>query len=258
MKKYRLPFLVLPILALAWWSYAGGGGLPVWDAAADLQAKWNALQRAAAEVRAYGQMIRQYEQDARGIYNTGEAVLQGAKQLASMPTNLSVFGLLAHYDSAVTRLTGMVDTGTRTMGALYDQVGTVATAAGREKLLGEMQAERLRLIQILVSAQTDQQWVADAQKRMRELVQAANNAEGQKAVAQAVANATAMQAAHNQQVQAWNEALGKVELLEKLEQQAFQAAQALKAQEEAVSWYAHQPAPLPPGFNGFRILPGGQ
>jgi len=202
-------------------------------------------------------MVKSYEQDVRNVYNTGELLYHSGKQLTSIPTNLNVFALLAHYDSALSRLTGMVDTGTRTMGTLYKQVGTVATSAGRESLLGTMQAERVRLMQILVAAKVDQAWVAEAQKRARDLAQAANDAEGQKAVAQAVANAAAMQAAHNKQVQAWNEAVAKVELLERLEQQAFREAAALKAQEAAVAWYTTRPMTVPEGFNGFLIAPQG-
>lgn len=233
------------------------GGLPVYDLAADVQRKFEAVQRYAKEVRDWAQTIKSYEQDARGVYNTAEAVTQGAKQLASMPANLNVFSLLAHYDSALSRLTGMVDGSTRTMGNLYDQVGGIATSAGREELLGKMQAERLRLMQILVAAKVDDRWIAEAQKRARDLAQAANDAEGQKAVAQAVANAAAMQAAHNTQVQAWQEAIAKVELLERIEQQAFREAAALKAREAAVSWYATRPMTLPEGFNGFLIAPQG-
>jgi hypothetical protein len=185
-------------------------------------------------------------------------VYQGAKQLTSMPRDLSVFGLLSHYDFALTRLTGMVSSSTGTMGRIYDQVGTVATAEGRLGLLQNMKAERIRLMQVLISAKTDQQWIADAQKRLREIAQAATDAEGQKAVAQAIAQAAAMQASHTKQVQAWDEAVSKVNLLEKLEQQAIRETQALKAQEEAASWYATRPMTVPDGFNGFLITPSGQ
>jgi len=253
MKKGGLSLLFLVVLP----GFAHAGGLPVYDGVADITAKWNAIQRTAAEVRAYAQLIKSYENDIRGVYNTGEMVYQGSKQLVSMPKDLSVMGLLYHYDSAAARLTGMVSTSTTTMGRIYDQVGTVATAEGRATLLQDMQTERTRLMQILIVAKTDQQWIADAQKRLRDIAQAATDAEGQKAVAQAIAQAAAMQAAHTKQVQAWDEAVAKVALLEKLEQQALREAQALKAQEDARSWYATRPMALPGNFHGFMLTPQG-
>lgn len=253
MKKGGRSLLLLTLLVVPAWLHAGG--LPVFDAVADAKKTWDTIQRTAAEIRAYAQMVKSYENDVRGVIATSEMVVQGGKQLASMPMDLSVWGLLAHYDSAVSRLSGMVDRGTQTMGHLYGEVDKVASSEGRTALLVTMKAERIRLMQILVSAQADQRDVAESRRRLAELVRAANNAEGMKAVLQAQANAEAMRNAHDKQVQAWHEALGKVQLLEKLEQDAVRATAALKAQEDAKTWSTTRPMAVPDGFNGFMLRP---
>jgi hypothetical protein len=58
MKNVQLLVLCLALLCLP--LRLAAGGLPVYDAISDAKKTWDTIQRTAAEVRAYGQMIRQY------------------------------------------------------------------------------------------------------------------------------------------------------------------------------------------------------
>jgi ribosomal protein L34 len=234
----------------------------VFDGAAAVQAKIDAVMRIAEAARAYGQQVEQVRQGAQQVIHMVKSVEMQAKNLMTMPQGGSVFDWVNHLSGQSSLLLGYIqgigfslDESTKQFATLYGDASKMSTAEGRAVLLARAQQARMEMMGVAVQVQSIRTTFMGIHDRLKALLSASSVAEGARALAEVQIHQHALvqqQAQLGLTMQAVNDRLAVMKDAEEL---LIKQMHTIAAQHLAEQWYGGGRLALPPNFNGFRLSP---
>lgn len=235
------------------------------DGVSNVQRTLEFVKAQIEQVRQYAQMVEQVRQGAELVTGTITMVEQGAKQLANMPQGMNVLDMLTHTTNQASAILGRVqyigfnlDQSTQQFEHLYKDLSLATTPEGRAEIVRRMRDARMEMTGLSIQVQSIRQTFAAIYARIAALLGASSITEGVKAMQQVQLQQQALLQQQQQLGLTMQAVSARLAAMKDAEEMMMQQLHSIAAQQEAAAWYGGQGPKLPPGFNGFRILPGGQ